>query len=542
MIVAPSSTCIVVITFSGARSRRRSPDPPLASSRWSDSAGSTRRSCTWRRRPTTSTWRGRRCWTPAPARRRVAGRLCELISARLHRLPALRKRLANTRLGYTQPDWIDVDVDPADHCTVHHSGDLEAVAADVLARPLDRHRPLWEMHVVEGLPDGRTGMIMKLHHAVLDGPSGAELMVQLLDLEPDPADVPRQSGPLAVDPEPSRADLERVAWRRASRGAARAATEMRKAIDVWAADSTVGSGTSRVRRTRHLRCSPHAVQPADHRPADGPLHRDNARCTRRAPPGHRLDGERRRAGDHRWRAAALPPTRPRPARVAAGGDGADLARGAATATGGNQLSALITTLGTDIADPVERLAEVTRVTNVVKRRHDDTGLGSLVGLTDVVPPRTGQAVARLAGQLRVARWGPLTFNVVVSNVPGPDMPFYCNGAIVESAYPMGPITDWSAINVTVVSYRRTSHVRTGRLPRRRTRHRPATRRHRHRNRRLAARPCRQSGLRAVVIRPLLGAQSAGAATTVVLHVFYVELPCERCRDTSIMPPVGATSR
>ena len=52
------------------------------------------------------------------------------------------------------------------------------------------------------------------------------------------------------------------------------------------------------------------------------------------------------------------------------------------------------------------------------------------------------------------RWSPLSFNVVVSNVPGPDTPMYCNGALVESAYPIGPITDWSAVNLTVVSYRR----------------------------------------------------------------------------------------
>ena len=107
----------------------------------------------------------------------------ELIRDRLHLAPALRKRLADPRLGYTQPDWIDVDVDPADHCTVHRSADLEAVAAEVLSRPLDRSRPLWEVHIVEGLGKGRTGMIMKLHHALLDGPSGAELMVRLLDFE-----------------------------------------------------------------------------------------------------------------------------------------------------------------------------------------------------------------------------------------------------------------------------------------------------------------------------------------------------------------------
>jgi diacylglycerol O-acyltransferase len=123
-------------------------------------------------------------------------------------------------------------------------------------------------------------------------------------------------------------------------------------------------------------------------------------------------------------------------------------------TGGNQLSALFTTLATNIVDPVERLAHITRITNAVKLRHDDTGLGSLGGLFDLVPPRAGQGLTRLVGRLRVAKWGPLSFNVVVSNVPGPDVPFFCNGALVESAYPMGPITDWSAINVTVVSYRR----------------------------------------------------------------------------------------
>ena len=123
-------------------------------------------------------------------------------------------------------------------------------------------------------------------------------------------------------------------------------------------------------------------------------------------------------------------------------------------TAGNQLSALVTTLATDIADPIERLAEVTRVTNTVKLRHEQSGIGSLVGVLDVVPPRVGQQLARLAEGVSLAKWSPLSFNVVVSNVPGPDVPLYFNGAEVESAYPIGPITDWSALNVTVVSYRR----------------------------------------------------------------------------------------
>jgi WS/DGAT/MGAT family acyltransferase len=381
-------------------------------------------------------------------------RLCELIVGRLHLLPALRKRLTDPRLRYTQPDWVDVDVDPGDHITVHNSADLEDVAAEVLARPLDRHRPLWEMHVVRGLPDSRTGLIVKLHHAVLDGPSGAELMIQLLDFERHPAATSTPTAPLNVDPPPTRAELDRLARRRASHGASRAAVEMRHAADVVAAaqrwdfehPDVVVPGTFDAPRT----------------PFNQPI------TARRAVrftgiPLDVLDKVRRDTGStvndvvlaitggalrrylHRHHAL---PASPLVAMVPVS------TRDNRSPTGGNHLSALLTTLATNIRDPAERLAQITRVTNTVKLRHDDTGLGSLGGLLDVVPPRVGQGLARLVGRMRLARWGPLSFNVVVSNVPGPDVPLYCNGALVESAYPMGPITDWSAINVTVVSYQR----------------------------------------------------------------------------------------
>src|SRR6478735_6376022 len=175
--------------------------------------------------------------TRATPRAASVGALSELIGRRLANLPALRKRLADPRLGYTQPDWLDVDVDPDDHCIAHRSADLEAVVSDVLGRPLDRRRPLWELHVVEGLPGRRTGMIMKVHHALLDGPSGAELMVQLLDLERHPA-APPPAGPaepLRVDVQPTRAELLRQSQRRANRAAARTVVEVRNAVGVLTA-------------------------------------------------------------------------------------------------------------------------------------------------------------------------------------------------------------------------------------------------------------------------------------------------------------------
>ena len=377
-------------------------------------------------------------------------RLAELIGSRLHRLPALRKRLANTRLGYTQPDWVTVDVDPAAHIVVHDAAPLDTVAGRVLTKPLDRRRPLWEMHAVPGLADGRAGIIMKLHHAVLDGPSGAELMVQLLDAEPAPSVAPRRAEPLPRDPEPTAADLKGVARKRAARGAGRAAAGMRQAADIAAATS----------RWDHEH--PDVSLRAPRTPLNQPV---TARRTVRSldVPIDVIDELRRGTGStvndavlavtggalrrYLRRKHALPAA-PLVAMVPMS------LRNGEQATGGNHTSALFTTLGTDVADPPARLAEVTRVTNAAKRRHDDTGLGTLAGLTDLMPPRAAQGLARLAGRLRLAAWGPLTFNVVVSNVAGPDVPFYCNGAVVESAFPMGPVTDWSAVNVTVVSYRR----------------------------------------------------------------------------------------
>jgi diacylglycerol O-acyltransferase len=383
-----------------------------------------------------------------------AGRLSELIRSRLHRLPALRKRLANPRLGYTQPDWITVEVDPADHISVQRGSDLQTVAARVLTTPLARDRPLWEMHIVPDLPDGRSGLIVKLHHALLDGPSGAELMVQLLDMEPSPPSSGARVAPLPRDREPTPADLQHVARRRAARGAARAVAGVRQIADVAAT-------TTRWDR-EHPELAGDLPRWAPRTPFNQPI---TARRTVRFADVDldELDDVRRDIGStvndvvlavtggalrrYLQRRHDLP-AGPLVAMVPTS------LRDGAQASGGNRTSALYTTLGTDIADLAARLAEVTRVTKAAKLRHDDTGVGGLVELTDLVPPRTAQGLARLTGRLRLTTWSPRTFNVVVSNVPGPDTPFYCNGAIVEAALPMGPLTDWSAINVTVVSYRR----------------------------------------------------------------------------------------
>ncbi len=380
--------------------------------------------------------------------------MAALMRSRLPQLPALRRRLADPRLGYAQPDWMDVDVDPEDHITLDRPGPLEAAAATVLARPLDRSRPLWELHIVPDPAGDRTGLIMKMHHALLDGPSGAELMVQLLDAEPQPASPPAAAGALPVDAARSEDEVVRRRQRRLRQAPVRAAEGLRRMVDVQAAVQRYDLENPDVRVPLPLS----APRTLFNRPITG---RRAVRFT--GLPLDALEPARRAAGAtvndavlaivggalrrYLLRHRALPPL-PLHAMVpvALPPD--------AKRRGGNNLSSFTTTLGTHLPDGHERLAEVARVTSIVKRRHDQAGLGELVGLSDLVPPRAAQRVARWVGRLGLPSWGPVAFNLVVSNVPGPDDPFYCNGAPVVAAYPMGPITDWSAINVTVVSYRR----------------------------------------------------------------------------------------
>ncbi|HVT22588.1 MAG TPA: wax ester/triacylglycerol synthase domain-containing protein, partial [Mycobacteriales bacterium] len=138
------------------------------------------------------------------------------IESRLPRVPSFRRKLANVPLNLGRPMWVedpDFDLDYHLHRAVVPApgGDRETadIAADVLSRPMDRSRPLWEMWIVEGRADGLIAIITKVHHSVIDGVTGANMMAELFDLEPEPSAVPE---PVVDDWEPERkpSDLELV--------------------------------------------------------------------------------------------------------------------------------------------------------------------------------------------------------------------------------------------------------------------------------------------------------------------------------------------
>src|ERR1700728_4097484 len=151
-------------------------------------------------------------------------RLTEVLGERLPLVPVLRRKLLNVPLGLDQPYWIDdADFDIEYHIreialpSPGSDTQLNEQVARLHARPLDRSRPLWEIYLITGLAKKRAAVYTKIHHAAIDGASGAELLTVLLDLTPSgrelPAAVPFQPESPPPLPELAARAVARLAWR-----------------------------------------------------------------------------------------------------------------------------------------------------------------------------------------------------------------------------------------------------------------------------------------------------------------------------------------
>src|SRR4051794_21301448 len=135
--------------------------------------------------------------------------LCRLVGERIHLLPPLHWRLARVPFGLDLPYWVeDPDFDLDFHIresAVPPPGDdrrLADTVARIFARPLDRSRPLWEIYVIHGLPEGRVALLTKIHHAVVDGVSGSEILSVLLDPGPEGRELPPPAAGEETEPVP----------------------------------------------------------------------------------------------------------------------------------------------------------------------------------------------------------------------------------------------------------------------------------------------------------------------------------------------------
>jgi WS/DGAT/MGAT family acyltransferase len=309
------------------------------------------------------------------------------------------------------------------------------------------------MWVIEGLENGHIATVTKTHHAAIDGVSGAELTVNLLDLQAEPVEVEPPAEPWKPDRIPTDFELVGYALGSLARQPVRAAKAVRR---------TTGVALNLRRRNRR----------PDVTPPPAPFSAPNTSLNSSITPHRRVAftsvglgdvkaikntfgttvndvvlalcaGALRRYLDDRGEL----PESPLVAMVPISVRGED-EKGAM----GNRVSSMLCSLATDVDDPGERLLTIHRGTRSAKEQDRAIGAETLTDWTEFAAPALAARAARLFSRMRIAdRMRPL-FNVTISNVPGTPFPLYSAGARMVAHYPIGPIADSMGLNMTVMSY------------------------------------------------------------------------------------------
>lgn len=387
-------------------------------------------------------------------------RVRDVYAQRLHLAPPFRRKLAHVPFGLHHPLWIedpDFDIDFHVRGTALPSPgsdeQLATLVGRLVAQPLDRTRPLWEVWVIEGLHDGYVACLTKVHHAAIDGASGNELTVALLDLSAEIA-VHEPEQEWAPDRVPS--DIEKLGYA--------ASSLARQPVRVGKAGLKM-AGTALALRRRN-RSEPNLTPPPS--PFAAPRTSFNTAITGRrsyaftslslptvkavkAKTGSTVNDVvlalcagalRSYLDDHDELPddplVAMVPVSVRPAEL--------------KEAMGNQVASTFTSLATDMDDPLERLEVIHQCMVQVKEQQNVIGAEVLADWAEFAAPAVAGSAARLYSRTKMAgRHRPL-FNVTISNIPGPPFPLYSIGARMVANHPIGPIMDGGGLNMTVMSY------------------------------------------------------------------------------------------
>lgn len=436
------------------------------------------------------------------------------IAQRLHLLEPLRRRLRMVPFGLDHPYWIeDASFDLDFHVretAVPPPGDdhqLGELVARLVGRPLDRSRPLWETYVIQGLAEGRFAILTKIHHATVDGASGAELLTMMLDTTIDGDEVEPPVAPVEVDQiEGDEGRLDAVDGQWSDGGATL----------TWRTERVPGDGEMVVKAAGSLIRKPGRAVLLSARTARelGQATRNpvlvaaanQVRGSLRGPLGSVLNVGRSR-DDEGEAVGPLPslaaPRTPfnapiTPHRrfafrstslglvkavknelgatvndvvmaVCAGGlrswleahdalpDGPVVAMVPVSIRTGdeperwtNRVSAIFASLPTDAADPVERVQRVHEAMVDAKQLFDAVPAETLTDFAQFPPPAVFTQAMRVATRLTSRFRSPV--NLVISNVPGPRDPLFAAGARLLHYYPVSTIVDGQGLNITVQSY------------------------------------------------------------------------------------------
>jgi diacylglycerol O-acyltransferase len=408
----------------------------------------------------------------APGGRLGCAEVKSLLRERLPVLPPLRWRLAEVPLGLDYPYWVDDGEFDLDYhvrelalASPGSDAQLAEQTARIMSRPLDRARPLWELYVIEGLESGAVAVLTKIHHAVVDGLSGAEIMGLLLDLVPEGRELP-ETAPPSAGPAPGGMEL----FARGLLGLPRYPMRMLRSLPA---------------AIPNLDQTPFGVLPGA-----GTLTRLAARLSRDGGPGPtnlvapKTSFNAPVSPHRRFVFGKLPLADVKAVKNAHGVTVNDVVVSVCAGavrnwlvahgelpedplvaqipvsvrtdeqwgTFGNRILLMAAPLHTEIEDPVERLRATHESLLVMKERHRALPAALLQDANHFVPPAVFARAARLTFAFSTSRPGRPTWNLVISNVPGPQFPLYLAGARLEANYPVSVITDGMGLNITVMSY------------------------------------------------------------------------------------------
>lgn len=418
------------------------------------------------------------------------GDVCRLVSERIGGLAPFRWKLAEVPLGLDHPYWVeDPDFDLDFHIresAVPPPGDDRALAetvARIVARPLDRARPLWAMYLIHGLPEGRVALLSKVHHAAVDGVSGAEILSALVDLEPGgrkPEDLPEETTERPERRSPGQLEM----LGRGIAGMPRQPVRMLRQLsrlpnlaDVPGIQQFPGvraMGALSVRAQALIAGDADAAKLLEPAPVKVPKTRFNGAITphRRFSFGSlSLDRIKAIKNEHGITvndvvvticATAVReylldrdelPEEPLVSLVPV-----SVRTPEQVGTFGNRVSAMIVPIPTNEPDPERRLMTAHETLASAKTRHKAVPATLMQDMTQFIPPAVHALASRTTLQLAAGMGRPV-LNLVISNVPGPPVPLYMAGAQMEAHFPVSVITDGVGLNITCMSYR--DHVDFG---------------------------------------------------------------------------------
>ncbi|MDY6996221.1 MAG: wax ester/triacylglycerol synthase family O-acyltransferase [Actinomycetota bacterium] len=384
-------------------------------------------------------------------------RLRDGLTLRIKAMPEFRDKVADNRFNLDHPVWVeDKDFDVDRH--LHRIGlpspggrtELAEIAGHIASLPLDRTRPLWEMWVIENVAGtdahngGRIAVMTKVHHAAVDGVTGANLMSKLCTTEPD-----------APPPDPVAGSGDGSDLEIAISGAVRFAARPLKLANV--VPTTVSSVVDTVKRARNgLAMAPPFAAPQTAFNANVTGHRNVAFAqldledvkTVKNHFGVKVNdvvmalvsGVLRKFLLDRGELPANSLVAMVPVSVHDKSD----------RPGRNQVSGMFSRLETSIEDPAERLKAIAAANSVAKQHSSAIAATLLQDWTQFAAPAVFGAAMRVYASSRLSGARPV-HNLVVSNVPGPQVPLYLLGCEVTGMYPLGPVFHGSGLNMTVMS-------------------------------------------------------------------------------------------